>query len=177
VAVGAVLIEIERGDMLETLLSGIRDSKKLSPQKRREWVKRAKHMRNVGYLAYTTALVGVSHIDASGIVDSVLLGIKRSLSRIASAPEETHVLLDGGLRAPRVFCSQETIIRGDEREPLIALASILAKVRRDDYMARIAERYPEYRFETHKGYGTDEHKKLIRKHGLSLMHRRDFVHA
>ena len=84
--------------------------------------------------------------------------------------------VDGGLKGLHVFRFQETIVRGDSKEPLISLASILAKERRDIYMINLAPRLPEYAFEQHKGYGTSDHIKRIKKYGMSPIHRKDFVH-
>jgi ribonuclease HII len=83
--------------------------------------------------------------------------------------------LDGGLYAPEEFYHQETLIKGDEREPVIALASIVAKVHRDRLMERMADQYPGYGFDMHKGYGTNEHYKALRKLGPSPLHRLSFI--
>jgi ribonuclease HII len=83
------------------------------------------------------------------------------------------VLLDGGLRAPNEFTYQETIIKGDQKEKVIGLASILAKVTRDRYMDRLGKRpeYQKYGFTVHKGYGTKDHRQAIQKHGCTDIHR------
>ncbi len=81
--------------------------------------------------------------------------------------------MDGGLRAPDGF-KQKTIIKGDEKEKIIAWASILAKVSRDSLMVKIAKQYPEYSLEIHKGYGTVKHRKAIQKYGVSRVHRLSF---
>lgn len=94
---------------------------------------------------------------------------------MAPEPRGVHVLLDGLLYAPREY-SQETIIGGDELEPIIALASIVAKVRRDRLMRRLARRYPKYHLEEHKGYGTKSHYAAIQKYGLSDIHRHTYYH-
>ncbi|MCR4330371.1 MAG: ribonuclease HII, partial [Patescibacteria group bacterium] len=70
---------------------------------------------------------------------------------------------------------QKTIIKGDEKEPLIALASIAAKVLRDKKMIGYEKRYPEYLFSRHKGYGTKEHIKRIKQYGISPIHRKSFL--
>ena len=85
------------------------------------------------------------------------------------------MLLDGGLRAPDTFTNQATIIKGDEKEPLIALASVVAKVTRDRKMRTLSLQYPEYGFDGHKGYGTKEHYKAIRTFGLCDSHRQSFL--
>jgi len=92
---------------------------------------------------------------------------------VAPEPAHTHILLDGLLTAPLEY-EQETIIGGDESEPIIALASIAAKVRRDRLMRRFAELYPHYGFDIHKGYGTVAHREELARHGLCKIHRRLF---
>jgi len=88
------------------------------------------------------------------------------------------VQLDGGLKAPEIFEHQETIIRGDENEVSISLASIAAKVTRDAYMKKLGEQYNKegkrYGFERHKGYGTKLHYEAIAEYGLCENHRRSF---
>jgi len=176
VAVGAVFVYAKKRKYVEKRLTGIRDSKKISQRKREEWVDVAKQLRQEGLIGYTVSFVGASSIDARGIEPAVRTGLKRSLLRLNLSPQNTHILLDGGLYAPNEYSFQETIIRGDESEPLISLAAILAKVRRDRYMERLSLKYPEYGFECHKGYGTAKHVESIRSHGMSVMHREGFVH-
>ncbi len=89
--------------------------------------------------------------------------------------EQIGILLDGGLRAPSQYTFQKTIIKGDAKEPLIGLASILAKVHRDTYMKKISKKYPKYRFEIHKGYGTKYHRDTIKQIGASELHRKSFL--
>ncbi|MBI5400711.1 MAG: hypothetical protein HZB12_01160 [Candidatus Yonathbacteria bacterium] len=85
------------------------------------------------------------------------------------------VLLDGGLRAPAHYSNQKTIIKGDEKELSIALASIVAKVARDKKMIALAKKFPAYGFEKHKGYGTRAHYEAIKKHGATKHHRKSFL--
>ena len=89
-------------------------------------------------------------------------------------PKDCRVLLDGSLRAPAEYIRQETIIRGDDTEPVISLASIMAKVTRDRLMKQISSKYPEYDFHVHKGYGTLAHRRIIATSGLCDLHRRTF---
>lgn len=84
-------------------------------------------------------------------------------------------MLDGGLKAPDIYRNQHTIIEGDENEPLIMLASIIAKVHRDRQMTRLAKKYPEYGFDLHKGYGTKLHKAALKRHGPSEIHRSSYL--
>src|SRR5690606_35077025 len=92
------------------------------------------------------------------------------------SPEECEVLLDGSLKAPANFLNQKTIIKGDSLEPVIGLASILAKVTRDRHMERIGKRseLAPYCLNVHKGYGTKLHREMIKLHGLSAIHRQSF---
>ncbi|MBI3634379.1 MAG: hypothetical protein HY228_02050 [Candidatus Yonathbacteria bacterium] len=89
--------------------------------------------------------------------------------------DDSLVLLDGGLRAPARYKNQKTIIKGDEKELVIALASIVAKVARDARMVKLGKKFPQYGFEKHKGYGTRAHYKAIKKHGITKHHRKSFL--
>ena len=91
-------------------------------------------------------------------------------------PKQTQIFLDGGLKAPKEFIFQKTIIRGDDKKMVISLASIVAKVSRDALMSRLSKKYPKYGFEFHKGYGTAKHRLAIRQNGLSPVHRKTFYH-
>ena len=90
--------------------------------------------------------------------------------------ENLFVFLDGGLYAPKEFVNQETVIKGDELHPVISLASIVAKVSRDKVMEIFAQKYPEYGFDKHMGYGTKAHYDAIKKHGQTPIHRKSFIH-
>ena len=83
-------------------------------------------------------------------------------------------MLDGGLKVPIEFKNQKTIIKGDEKERIIAWASILAKVSRDNLMVKASKKFPEYSFGLHKGYGTQKHREAIKKYGTSDFHRKSF---
>ncbi len=154
-------------------LEGIRDSKKLSPARRQVWDRLIR--RN---FAYTISSVHPKTIDNHGISHAAHLAVERCLKKLAKTyqvgPGTCVVLLDGGLHAPRAYEGQKTIIRGDERVPLIAAASIVAKVYRDAYMRRLHGRLPVYGFDRHKGYGTAAHQQVIRLCGLSSYHRTTF---
>ena len=176
VAVGVVFAPHLALRSVKKYLSGIRDSKKLSSRKREDWARVAEEMRAEGLIDYSVSLVGASYIDTHGITKAVATGIARSIERLKLTPANTLVLLDGGIRAPSRFSMQKTIIRGDSKEPLISLAAILAKVRRDRHMTLMSERYPRYGFEKHKGYGTEMHREQIRRYGVSAIHRKSFSH-
>ena len=83
-------------------------------------------------------------------------------------------MLDGGLKAPEEYKNQKTIIKGDVKEQVIALASICAKVSRDRKMRGWAKKHPNYGFDVHKGYGTKRHYEAIQMHGLLPLHRKTF---
>lgn len=153
-------------------LKGIRDSKKLTPKTRDMWyhiiTKKAAH-----------ASVAVSHVQ----IDRLGLSIvgKRAIAQLLkkltinyTLKTKNHlVLLDGGLAAPNKY-RQKTIIKGDEKVPLIAAASIIAKVTRDRMMIRMHKKYPRYGFAIHKGYGTKAHIAAIKRYGFSRIHRKSF---
>lgn len=176
VAVGVVAVPIKVAKDVEQALAGVRDSKQVSSQQRELWVEKTRILENKKLITSTVALVGAKYIDEKGIVPAIRTGITRALARLSISPCHTYVLLDGSLQAPQSFESQETIIHGDSKEPLISLASILAKVRRDKYMVNLARRIPEYGFDRHKGYGTAEHMRNLRKYGTSALHRESFIH-
>lgn len=157
-------------------LPGVKDSKQLSENVREEIYRDACVLKRAGQILFTTASVGPATIDRIGITRAVSLAIERAISRVTTDPEATEVLLDGLLAAPQRFTQQRTITGGDGKEPIIGLASIVAKVTRDRYMVRLDAREPygEYGFASHKGYGTKAHRAALQEHGLSDMHRRSY---
>ena len=157
--------------------SGIKDSKKLSPQKREEWFEKISKLRSAGLVAFALSSVSAEEIDSMGLSHCIKKAIRNILAELSVHPLETTIELDGSLYAPREFVFQKTIIKGDEKRPLIAAASIVAKVTRDRMMVEFSEIYPSYGFEEHKGYGTAAHKKAIAVYGLSPIHRKTFIHA
>lgn len=180
VSVGVVVAPLQFKTVFKKY--AVKDSKKLTENKREEWYRWLNKERRLdlsadkaGKINFATALISPEVIDKRGIVPAVKLGIKKCLKRLDLNPAECQVLLDGSLRAPAQFKNQQTIIKGDEREPIIALASIAAKVRRDRQMVKLAKIYPTYQFEVHKGYGTKAHYTALKKYGPSLIHRRTFL--
>lgn len=175
VAVGAVCIRAQYARKVKKLFPIIKDSKKLTPKKREEWRERIRDAEKMGYLSCAVSYVAPAVIDKKGLTIAVQTAIDRSLSEIEHDAKETSVILDGGLHAPKQYLIQKTIIKGDEKELAIALASIVAKVARDARMVRLSKKFPEYGFEKHKGYGTRAHYAALKKHGLTPHHRRSFL--
>ncbi len=173
VSLAALAIKLED----EPLLKGdkVRDSKQLSEKAREKKLAELKVLRKNGKIRYAVSLVGANIVDRKGITHAIKKGIWNVLSRLKLEAETTLVLLDGGIKAPRRFKNQQTIIRGDATVPVIAHASIVAKVIRDRKMKKFALTFPEYGFEIHKGYGTAQHVGKIKKHGLSRIHRKSFL--
>lgn len=171
VAVGAFLIQ---KNLSWKDFKRLKDSKKLSASAREEWFKRLRKLPNTRFVvSFTSHTV----IDARGIVPAITSAIARSLKKLAVNPKECLVLLDGGLRAPEEFIYQKTIIKGDEKECAIACASVMAKVSRDRKMVNLSRKYPHYGFESHKGYGTQEHYARIKRYGLCAIHRKSFLRS
>ena len=160
-------------------LRGIKDSKKLSVKQRGEWLEKIKSW-NLKHeaLSVATASIGAQIIDKIGISAAARLAVGRCLKKLKLSSKfhvsRFKILLDGSLYAPRTYLNQKTIIKGDEKIPLIAAASIVAKVHRDRKMTRLHQLFPQYGFAIHKGYGTKFHSAAIKKHGLSKIHRRSF---
>ncbi|MCU0660464.1 MAG: ribonuclease HII [Candidatus Pacebacteria bacterium] len=177
VAVGAVLFDTEVFDALREsgTFTKLRDSKKLSEKKREEWYATLQSWVKDGRAKMSVALVAGEMIDRYGIAVCIRRGIDGVLKKVAADPEHTQVLLDGGIRAPKQFLEQKTIIKGDEKEPIIALASIVAKVSRDRKMSAYAKEFEHYGFEMHKGYGTKLHYEKIQQKGITVIHRRTFL--
>ncbi len=151
------------------------DSKKLSADKREEIFKKIRAAKKEGTLDYAVSLSSADMIDKKGIVFAIRHALSKSLKKIGALPHQTLVLLDGSLSAPEEFIFQETIIRGDQSEPIIGLASIAAKVTRDQKMIQLSKQYPDYDFHIHKGYGTLAHRQKIKKFGPSEIHRKSFL--
>jgi ribonuclease HII len=125
-------------------------------------------------LDYSIIHISNKIIDTKGLSFSIKLAMRKGIEKLKLNPAECEVRLDGSLHAPAEFKNQKTIIKGDEKEKIIAWASILAKVSRDELMRKACKKYPQYGFEIHKGYGTARHRAAICVHGLSPLHRKTF---
>jgi len=157
---------------LKQELKNIKDSKKLSARQREEWFLKLKEM------PHAIASVSPAVIDAIGIAPAIRRAVRSCLKKLSSRfpldPSRFTLLLDGSLYAPENYKNQQTITKGDEKVPIIAVASVIAKVTRDRHMVRMHKKYPQYGFGVHKGYGTARHQQAIRTHGLCDIHRKTF---
>jgi ribonuclease HII len=148
-------------------LDGLDDSKKLSPQVR----ERLFPLIQEDALGYGIGIVDVETIDAINILQAARLAMKQAVEALPKRPD--LLLIDGNQRIESTL-EQWPIVKGDTLSLSIAAASVLAKVTRDRIMRKYHERYPQYAFDQHKGYGTRLHRDLIRKHGPCPIHRRTF---
>lgn len=146
----------------------LNDSKKISEKRREmlydEIIEKAQ--------AYCIATASVEEIDRLNILQATMLAMKRAVEGLGVVPD--MALIDGN-RIPELSCEASYVIKGDATSASISAASVLAKVSRDRYMKRLAEEYPEYCFEQHKGYGTKLHYEMLEKYGISPVHRRSFL--
>lgn len=152
-----------------------RDSKKLSHKQRVEWLEKIEQEKKLGNILYKVSLESNKVIDTRGLSFAIKRALEKSLKFLNKNPNEILVLLDGGLKAPVEYKKQKTIIKGDEKELAIALASIVAKEYRDALMNKLDRKYPGYDLARHKGYGTKAHYKALKNKGGSAIHRRSFL--
>lgn len=173
VSVGAVMVT--EGFDVAKEFPGVADSKKLSEKKREALYEMLTARVARGDARFAVEFESAAVIDAEGIATAVRRALARGVATLAPDASFVNIQLDGALRAPAEY-SQETIIHGDALIPIISLASIAAKVERDRLMCTLAEEYPQYGFEIHKGYGTRAHYDALGEHGLCAIHRRSFIH-
>ena len=149
-------------------IPGLNDSKKLSEKKREELfeiiIEKA--------LSYGIAFATVEEIEQHNILAATFIAMNRAIAQLQPAP--SIALIDGN-RTKGIEIPSRSVVKGDSKCANIAAASILAKVTRDRYMLDMAEKYPQYYFEKHKGYGTKLHYEALREHGPSEIHRLSFL--
>ena len=145
----------------------LNDSKKLSEKK-----------RDIVYddiirdsVAYSVGIATEKEIDDINILNATFLAMKRAVDGLSLKPDLAYI---DGNQYPKTGVKEITIIKGDSKCMSVAAASIIAKVSRDRFMLQMAEKYPQYQFEKHKGYGTKLHYEMIEKYGVSEIHRRTF---
>ena len=161
VVAAAVILDPQRP------IVGLRDSKKLSESRREELA----YLIRERALAWSIARASVAEIDAINILQASLLAMHRAVQ--ALSPQPGYVLVDGN-RLPRWDYASEPVVKGDDRVPAIAAASILAKVQRDGELRALENEYPGYGFAAHKGYPTALHLKALQLLGVTPVHRRSF---
>ncbi len=150
-----------------------KDSKKLKEKDREKFAKVLDSLKKEKLINFSINHVPNTIIDTKGLSFAVKKAIHLGIKNLKIKPKISEILLDGGLKAPQEF-KQKTIVKGDEKERIIAWASILAKVSRDKLMVKMAKKYPKYGLEVHKGYGTAKHRLAIQKYGVSRVHRLSF---
>ena len=146
----------------------LNDSKKLSEKKRDlvydDIIKDA--------VAWSVGIATEKEIDDINILNATFLAMKRAVDGLSIKPDLAYI---DGNQHPKTGVKEVTIIKGDSKCMSVAAASIIAKVSRDRFMLKIAEEYPQYQFEKHKGYGTKLHYEMIEQHGVSPVHRKSFL--
>lgn len=148
-------------------IDGLNDSKKLSEKKREQLFDEIIEKAD----AYCIATATAAEIDEYNILGATFLAMKRACEGLKIKPE--YALIDGN-RTPELIIPCEAVVKGDSKSASIAAASILAKVARDRYMKELDEKYPEYQFCKHKGYGTKLHYEMLSQYGMCPEHRRSF---
>ena len=149
-------------------IPGLNDSKKLSEKKREELfdiiIEKA--------ISYGIAFASVEEIEEHNILVASFIAMNRAISQLQPQPQ--LALIDGN-RTKGISIESRSVVKGDSKCADIAAASVLAKVTRDRYMLDMAEKYPQYHFEKHKGYGTKTHIEAIKNSGICPIHRKSFV--
>lgn len=152
----------------DAVIEGLNDSKKLAEKKREALF----DVITERALTYGVASASVEEIEKLNILNATFLAMNRAIDKLDPIPE--LALIDGN-RSTGIAMPSRCIVKGDSRCADIAAASILAKVSRDRYMLNLADKYPQYHFEQHKGYGTKLHYEALREYGPSPEHRPSFL--
>lgn len=150
------------------VIDGVNDSKKLTEKKREQLYSKIKEQS----LAYCVASASVDEIEEINILNATFLAMTRAVSGLQVKAD--FALVDGN-KLPSLEIDAKAVVKGDALSESIAAASILAKVERDHFMLNLANEYPNYAFEKHKGYGTKLHIEMIKKYGASNVHRKTFL--
>lgn len=160
----AAAVILPKGHIVE----GVNDSKKLSEKKRDMLFEKIIDE----CVCYSIGTASEREIDELNILQATFLAMRRAVNGLAVQPD--IALIDGN-KKPGLDIEEWDIIKGDSKSANIAAASIIAKVSRDRYMLEMAEKYPQYQFQKHKGYGTKLHYEMIEKYGVSPIHRKTFL--
>ncbi|MFO0971573.1 MAG: ribonuclease HII [Candidatus Saccharimonadales bacterium] len=159
------LVAAAVGFETDLTVDGLTDSKLLSAKKRRALVVIIKNSTNSIGLGW----VWPREINTLGLTESVRLAMQRAVDAIDL--NNNQIVIDGSINYLAHIPNTEAIIKADGSIQAVSAASVIAKVARDEYMAKIAEKYPLYGFEKHVGYGTKQHLAALREHGILPIHR------
>ncbi|MBU2025610.1 MAG: ribonuclease HII [Patescibacteria group bacterium] len=167
----AAIVIMEQKDLKLLSKTEIKDSKKLTPKKREKLFTLI--TRN---FPFGVGLASPQTIDRLNILGATFLAMKRSISdlKIKHKLSPQIIIIDGNQIIPNLSIAQKNLPRADELIPLVSAASIIAKVSRDRLITQMAELYPQYGFELHKGYGTKKHLENLKKFGPCPIHRKSF---
>lgn len=149
-------------------IRGLADSKTLTAERREELAVLIRERAR----AWAIGRAEVAEIDTVNILQASLLAMARAVASLPFVPTEARV---DGLHLPALSCPARAVVRGDSRFSAISAASILAKVARDAEMVELSRLYPQYGFDRHKGYSTEEHLSALREFGACPIHRRSFL--
>lgn len=166
--VGAAVVVLPMDKTILRTLSGVRDSKKMTPRQRDIWAERIREevaMWGVGFADHL-------EIDSYGIVPATKIAMRRAIEGIKVSPD--YLLIDA-VKLTEISIPQSILIKGDSRSLSIAAASVLAKTERDRIMVEMDKIYPEYGFSRHKGYGTAIHRNALDKYGPIAIHRKSYA--
>ena len=184
VVVAAAMVESNTRFSDSHPLGILKDSKKLTAKKREAWYG---HFLAHPKITFAVARVYPRQIEkrnVSGAANLAALRVykKLTVSHMSPVLKNCKIFLDGGLflgnksqRMGQEYKQAKTVIKGDEKIPAIAIASIIAKVHRDRFMKKMAKKHPNYGFDIHKGYGTKKHRAALQKYGPSAIHRLTFL--
>lgn len=174
VAAATILPPIVARTKLARNFSKLNDSKKLTHDTRKELANLIRE-----HAHYSIAWASVEEIDEMNILQAGLLAMKRAIvglmDKLFEAQPNIVVLVDGNKKIPAAEYEQYCIIKGDTQSASIAAASVVAKVFRDEWMEKLSQEFPQYMWQSNKGYGSLAHRRAIAEHGLSLWHRRTFT--
>jgi len=162
------------------ILGKVKDSKQLTQKEREAW---SRYLRSEPIVKYATVAIHPKAIDRLNISNAANRAAEQALKKLSVKSKvnikTSKIILDGGLyigsKAAQKNYNARTTPKADERFPVVSYASIIAKVYRDRYMTRQDAKYREYGFAAHKGYGTLAHRRALRKHGRSPLHRLTFT--
>lgn len=166
VVAAAVAMPLKKIHLLKDI--GVNDSKKLTARKRQSLINPIKTVVD----CYSVVEVDNITIDQINIFQASLLAMTKAILNLSISPY--LCLVDGKFTLPNLAFPQISLVKGDMRSPLIASASILAKVWRDEKMLEYDQRYPNYDLKNNKGYGTKKHRDAIALYGLTPLHRKSF---